>query len=74
MELVIEGLTLIPPAILEECRKNCRIDYLTVGCLRKQLKIPANFPVIVNNVIQRDLDFIIEEHDQIQVLPTIAGG
>jgi molybdopterin converting factor small subunit len=74
MALVFDGLTLIPPEILETCRKNCRIEQLTLGCLRKQLKIPVAYPIVVNGVVQRDMDFVLEQGDRIQVLPTIAGG
>ena len=74
MALVIQGLTIIPPEILETCRKNCKLKRLTIGCLRKQLKIPLTFPFIVDGVIQRDDEFILEENAKIQVLPTIAGG
>ncbi len=74
MALVFDGLTLIPPEILETCRKNCRIERLTLGCLRKQLKIPTAYPIVVNGVVQRDMDFVLDQGDRIQVLPTIAGG
>ena len=74
MALVIQGITLIPPEVLESCRKNCKLKRLTIGCLRKQLKIPVTFPIVVNGVIQRDENYIIEEEARIQVLPTIAGG
>jgi molybdopterin converting factor small subunit len=70
----IAGYTVIPPYLLEVYRENCQLERLTVGCLRKQLKCPDDWSILINKQIVKDLNTIIEEADIVAVLPAIAGG
>lgn len=68
------GLTMIPPYLLQQYREHCQLDQLTVGCLRKQLKCPDDWSIVINQRIVKDLETIIEETDAVGVLPALAGG
>jgi len=77
----VSGLTTIPPEVLDDFRGKCKLDQLTLGCLKKQLELGmkmenlfAGFTLFVNNSKSIDLQLEIFEEDIVQILPIIAGG
>lgn len=70
----INGLTIIPPELLEVYRDNCKLDELTIGCLRNQLKLTPKFLVIINKKPVKDSNRVISLEDEVAILPIIAGG
>lgn len=74
IDLEINGYTLIPPEILEQMTQQCQLETLTIGCMRKQLDLPAAYLIVVNGLQITDLTFEITLEDEVGVVPMVAGG